>query len=98
MIWRWAARLLLVTLLAVFFVLPTALQQGVVVSLMIREVRAYWPYALNTALYGVSAALVSASVFVFNTAFETQMCQALLNADKPDVKNLDVAEYRTTLI
>ena len=84
MIWRWAARMMLVALLTVFFVLPTALQQGLALSLMIREVRAYWPYALNTALYGVAAAIVGAIVFAFNTAFDAQLCLVLSDADSSD--------------
>jgi len=75
--WRWASRLIIVALLTTFVVLPTSFQQGVGVSLMIRTVRAYWPYALNTAVYSLAAALVGAVVFAFNTVFDAQMLLTL---------------------
>ncbi len=74
---RWSMRILMAVLLGMFVTLPMALHQSVFVTALIREVRAYWPYALYTSLYALVTALFGMLVFAFNTAFDAQLYLAL---------------------
>lgn len=86
-IWRWVTRIGLAFLMAAFLTLPIALHQGVLVSVLIREVRAYWPYALNSVLYSLAAAIIGMIAFAFNTAFEAQLHAVLVEADPAQTTN-----------
>ncbi len=79
--WRWGTRLVVAVLIAFFLILPLALHQSVVVTAFIREVRAYWPWALTAALHGIATALVGMVVFAFHAIFEAQL-HAALTANK----------------
>lgn len=75
--WRWGVRIMLAVLLGIFLTLPMVLHQSVFVTALIREARAYWPYALYTALYALVTALIGMLVFAFHTAFDAQLYATL---------------------
>ncbi len=77
--WRWSIRLAVIVLFVAGLTLPTTLHQGVVVPLMVSEVRAYWPYPVNISAYGIGAALISAFTIPFSLIFEARMYLALSN-------------------
>ena len=82
--WQWSVRAGMALLLAAFLVLPVAFHQSVFVSMLIREARAYWPYALNISLDGLATALIGLLVFTFNATFEAQMHKVLADSHPTD--------------
>ncbi|MCS7056639.1 MAG: hypothetical protein NZM18_10775 [Thermoflexales bacterium] len=75
--WRWGVRLALVALSVAALTLPIALHQGVVIPLVVNEVRAYWPYPVNISAYAIGAALIGAFTIPFGLIFEARMYLAL---------------------
>jgi hypothetical protein len=71
--WRWGLRLAIVVLYAGCLTLPMVLHQSLVVPTIVREVRSYWPYPVNTTLYNIGAALAGAAVITFSLIFEARM-------------------------
>jgi hypothetical protein len=76
-LWRWSVRLAMVVLTAACLTLPIVLHQSLVVPTLVREVRSYWPYPINTSLYGIGVALASMVLLAFSLVFEARMYAAL---------------------
>jgi hypothetical protein len=75
---RWSLRLAIVVLYAACLTLPMALHQSLVVPTLVREVRSYWPYPINTTLYNMATALAGMVLLAFSLAFEARMYAALI--------------------
>lgn len=81
--WRWGVRLAIVVLYAGCLTLPAVLHQSLVVPALVREVRSYWPYPVNTTLYNIGAALAGAMTVTFGLIFEARMYLALTRSSDP---------------
>jgi hypothetical protein len=79
--WRWGVRLGLAVIYAGCLTLPIVLHQSLIVPTIVREVRSYWPYPINTALYGIAAALAGMMVLSFSLIFEARMYVALSDSE-----------------
>jgi hypothetical protein len=71
--WRWSVRLALVVLYSACLTLPVVLHQTLVVPTIVREVRSYWPYPINTTVYSIGAALAGMIVVSFSLIFEARL-------------------------
>ena len=80
--WRWTVRLAVAGVTAACLVLPLALQQSVIASNVIREVRSYWPYLFHSMVQAVGSALVISLGLVFSLVFEARLFVAL-QSDAP---------------
>jgi hypothetical protein len=78
--WRWGLRLLLAALTIAGIVLPTLMQQAVLVPLVVRETRSYWTYPVSITLYTATSALVSALLITFEIVYETRLFVKLRSA------------------
>jgi hypothetical protein len=74
---RWTLRLLLVAITVAALTLPKTLHQSLLVAALVQQLKSYWPYPVNQALYGVSTALVGAMFVAFSVVYETRMFMML---------------------
>lgn len=82
MLWRWSARLAVAAVTAACLVLPMALQQSVIASDVIREVRSYWPYVFHNLVQAAGSALVVALGLAFSLVFEARLFVTLDRIDR----------------
>jgi hypothetical protein len=75
--WRWSVRLAVAGVTAACLVLPMALQQSVIASNVIREVRSYWPYLFHSMAQAVGSSLVLSLGLAFSLVFEARLFAAL---------------------
>jgi hypothetical protein len=81
-LWRWSVRLAIMLLTAACLTLPIVLHQSLVVPTLVREVRSYWPYPINTSLYNIGIALAGMVMLAFSLVFEARMYAALSPASE----------------
>ena len=60
-----------------------ALQQSVIASEVIREVRSYWPYLFHNMVQAIGSALIVALGLAFSIVFEARL-YAALQEDRQD--------------
>jgi hypothetical protein len=77
LLWRWSVRLALAGVAAACLVLPMALQQSVIASNVIREVRSYWPYLFHNVVQAAGTALIVSLSLAFSLVFEARLFSAL---------------------
>jgi hypothetical protein len=82
MLWRWSVRLAVAGVTAACLVLPMALQQSVIASNVIREVRSYWPYLFHSLVQAAGNALVLALGLAFSLVFEARLFDSLNAEDR----------------
>lgn len=77
--WRWGVRLAVAGVTIACLVLPMALQQSVIASNVIREVRSYWPYLFHNFVQAAGSALVLSLGLAFSLIFEARLFGTLQN-------------------
>lgn len=77
MAWRWGVRLAVAGVTIACLVLPMALQQSVIASNVIREVRSYWPYLFHNFVQAAGSALVLSLGLAFSIVFEARLFASL---------------------
>jgi hypothetical protein len=77
LLWRWGVRVALAGVAAACLVLPMALQQSVIASNVIREVRSYWPYLFHNTVQAAGTALIVSLSLAFSLVFEARLFAAL---------------------
>lgn len=81
LIMRWGLRLLIAAIVLTGLIVPTLLHQGVVVPIVAREMRSYWTYPVNTAIYTVTTALSGMLLIAFQTVYEARLFASLRHRD-----------------
>lgn len=84
--WRWGVRLAVAGVTIACLVLPMALQQSVIASSVIREVRSYWPYLFHNFVQAAGSALVLSLGLTFSLVFEARLFGALNRMDRMQEK------------
>lgn len=70
---RWAVRLLMAAVMIVGLALPMLLHQGVLLPILARELRSYWTYSINIALYNSAAAVVAMLLVAAQVVYEARL-------------------------
>ncbi len=96
MVWRWGVRLAITGVTIACLVLPMALQQSVIASDVIREVRSYWPYLFHAFVQAAGGALVFSLGLAFSIVFEARLFAALQasSQDRQNLQDLQTKECR----